>query len=137
MIFIDTWAWLALANKKDSNHEAVKVTYEKIKDDQIISSTFIMDELITLLFRSVDFEKAVLFLDAIFTMSNTGKLLIIEVDSNLLYKAWEYRKKYSDKPYISFTDFTSFVIMKERGIKRVFTGDRHFEMINMGFVIER
>ena len=30
MIFIDTWAWLALADKKDNNHKAAKIIYEKV-----------------------------------------------------------------------------------------------------------
>jgi len=45
------------------------------------------------------------------------------------------RKKYQDKPDISFTDFTSFVIMQELAINRVFTGDAHFEKVNLGFEI--
>ena len=45
MIFVDTWAWLALANKKDKNHEAAKITYKKIKLENLFTSNFILDEL--------------------------------------------------------------------------------------------
>ena len=136
MIFIDTWAWLALADKRDNNHEIAKATYEKVKKQSHITSDFIIDELITLLFRSVSNEKAVLFLEAVFKKAETMQLQIIAVDKNTFSKAWELRKKYNDKPDISFTDFTSFIIMKERGINRVFTGDKHFKSVNMGFTIE-
>ena len=42
-------------------------------------------------------------------------------------------QKYHDKPYISFFDFSSFVIMKELKISEVLTADKHFEEIGMGF----
>ena len=58
------------------------------------------------------------------------------MDKDAMMETWRLRKKYKDKPDISFTDFTSFTIMEERGIKRVFTGDKHFEKVNMGFIIE-
>ena len=48
-------------------------------------------------------------------------------------KAWQLFKKYQDKPDISFTDFTSFVVMSELKIREVFTHDDHFEKVNLGF----
>jgi len=59
------------------------------------------------------------------------------VSEDRFSSAWALRKKYRDKPEISFTDFTSFVIMKELGIRKVFTvtGDSHFEDVGMGFEI--
>ena len=41
----------------------------------------------------------------------------------------------SNKPDISFTDLTSFVLLQELWINKVFTGDAHFEEINLGFEI--
>jgi predicted nucleic acid-binding protein len=32
----------------------------------------------------------------------------------------------ANKPAISLTDWASFLIMRERGIKNAFTSDRHF-----------
>ena len=49
--------------------------------------------------------------------------------------AWSLRKKYQDKPDISFTDLTSFVVMQELWINKVLTGDSHFEKVNLGFEI--
>ncbi len=49
--------------------------------------------------------------------------------------AWMLRNVYRDKADMSFTDLTSFVLMKELNISRAFTGDHHFEMTNLGFDI--
>jgi len=136
MIFVDTWAWLALANKKDKNHEAAKITYNRIKLETLFTSNFILDELITLLYRTVSSDKTNLFVESLFALAEKGQLSIIYMDKDTMMEAWRLRKKYRDKPDVSFTDFTSFTIMEERGIKRVFTGDKHFEKVNMGFIIE-
>jgi len=47
--------------------------------------------------------------------------------------ALEWRHKYDDKPRISFTDFTSMVVMGELGITDVLTEDDHFIQVGMGF----
>ena len=48
-------------------------------------------------------------------------------------RAWDLRRKYHDKPDISFVDFTSMVVMLDLGITEVFTGDDHFWQVNLGF----
>jgi len=36
-------------------------------------------------------------------------------------------------PDISFVDFTSMVVLRDLGIQDVFTGDAHFQQVNLGF----
>jgi len=50
-------------------------------------------------------------------------------------QAWELRKKFDNKPLISFTDLTSIVIMQGHKIKEILTDDNHFVQVGMGFVI--
>jgi predicted nucleic acid-binding protein len=45
------------------------------------------------------------------------------------------RRKFQDKPDISFTDLTSMCVMQELDVTEIVTGDRHFTHVGMGFVL--
>ena len=51
---------------------------------------------------------------------------LVRVDEELMLKAWSYFKKQDDKRY-SFTDCTSFALMKEMRLTHCLAFDRHFE----------
>ena len=137
LIFMDTWAWLALSNRKDTHHELAKKEYEEIKAAgyRIITSDYVLDEVITALFRNVVFGSAVQFVESIFATFKANQIKLEWINEARFKAAWSLRKKYQDKPDISFTDLTSFALMQELVIYKVFTGDGHFETVNLGFVI--
>jgi predicted nucleic acid-binding protein len=56
---------------------------------------------------------------------------IIWLDTDLKFEAWEYFKEHRDKRY-SFTDCTSFVLMKKMGIRHYIAFDERFRQA--GFV---
>jgi predicted nucleic acid-binding protein len=58
---------------------------------------------------------------------------LVSVSQDRFQRAWALRKRYQDKSDISFTDFTSMVVMEELGIVSVFSGDHHFSQVNMDF----
>lgn len=68
-----------------------------------------------------------------FSAQQAGLLAVEAIDAGRFPKAHNLRLRYRDKPRISFTDLTSFVVMKELGIRRVLTGDAHFVPLNLGF----
>jgi len=47
--------------------------------------------------------------------------------------AWKMSRKFADKTDISFTDFTSFIIMKELRITEALTANRRFDLVGLGF----
>jgi predicted nucleic acid-binding protein len=47
--------------------------------------------------------------------------------------ALELRKRFRDKPDISFTDLTTMAVMRELQITAVVTEDNHFLHVGMGF----
>ena len=137
LVFIDTWAWLALANRKDAYHESAMKGYAEIKAEgcRLVTSDYVLDETITALFRSVIYRSAVKFIESLLAMIESGKLSLKVITEPRFKAAWSLRKKYQDKPGISFTDLASFVLMQELGISKVFTGDAHFEEVNLRFEI--
>jgi uncharacterized protein len=135
-VFADTWAWLVLANDRDPAFASVS----KIRADAgrrqgaWVTTDYVLDETITRLFSLAPFAPAWKFIEAIFEASRLGLVDIEHVTPARFNLAWHLRLRYRDKPRISFTDLTSFVVMRELGLERVLTGNAHFEQAGMGFV---
>ena len=87
------------------------------------------------IFASTHFSQAVKFVDGIFQAQKIGSLVIERIDPQRFDNAWKLRLRYKDKPKISFTDLTGFVVMRENHIRRVVTADAHFAQIGLGFQI--
>ena len=98
-----------------------------------IPSDYVLNELITLLFRRESYEESVRFLDGLLADSSRGALQIQRLTTERFQAALELRKRFRDKPDISFTDLTTMVIMHELQIKAVVTEDSHFLYVGMGF----
>ena len=134
-IFVDTWGWMAFGHRREPRHAEVKRVYQGFRSSEIpiYTSDYVLDELVTLLFRREVFEEAVRFVEGILAAAALGQVRVERVTPDRFFAAWELRKRFQDKPTISFTDLTSMVIMEERGILEVLTQDEHFIWAGMGF----
>jgi uncharacterized protein len=134
-VFVDTWGWVALGHKKDSRHMEIVRHYREInrQGGRIYTSDYVLDELITLLFRRENRAEALVFIEGIFSSSKQGHLKIEKITPDHFDQAWELRRRFKEKPLISFTDLTSMVLMNELGIKNILTEDQHFFKVGMGF----
>ncbi len=99
----------------------------------IYTSDYVLDETFTLLFRRTPFEVAAEATKKINKSVQDGYLLLERINPERFEKTTRLRLKYKDKPLISFTDFTSMVVMAEEEIKSVLTEDDHFIYIESGF----
>jgi uncharacterized protein len=134
-LFVDTWAWLVLANNRDPAFGEVSRA-RAASAAQIgawVTTDYVLDETMTRLFAMAPFARARRFSEGIFEASRQELLDIEHVTPERFQRAFRLRLRYHDKPRISFTDLTSFVVMHELGIQRVLTGDAHFEQVGMGF----
>lgn len=86
------------------------------------TTNYILDEAITLIRFRLGYSAAVSFRETVNSSGIINTLWILrEFDSD----PWEIFKKYRDKDF-SYTDCTSFAIMKREDIDTVFTYDEHF-----------
>jgi len=134
-IFVDTWGWIALGHRKNSRHHEVKGLYHELRKEglRVYTSDFVLDEVVTLIFRRETFDEAVRFIEGIFEAAELGHLTIERITSERFSSAWRLRRRFKDKPRISFTDLTSMAVMKELGLNEVLTEDEHFIQVGMGF----
>lgn len=128
MIFIDTGAFLARYLNRDQYHKQSLLIWKKLaaSKHESFTSNFVLDELFTLLGRKADYEFAVK--QATIILASTH-LKILRPDIAIEKTALGYFKKYADQQ-VSYTDCVSFALMKQQHIKKVFTFDHHFEMVN-------
>jgi uncharacterized protein len=134
-IFVDTWGWLVLANDRDPSFAAVaELRRQSAASGQLwVTTDYVLDETMTRLFADTPFPKAQSFCDAIFHSQKLGVLVLEPITEERFQRAYKMRLRYRDKPRISFTDLTSFTVMRELGIRRVLTADAHFPQAGLGF----
>lgn len=134
-LFVDTWGWLVLANDRDPSFSAVAGLRRDYagKGQLWVTSDYVLDETITRLVAGTPFVKAQQFCDAIFESIKLGLLVVEPITQERFQRAYKMRLRYRDKPRVSFTDLTSFTVMRELGIHHVLTADAHFQQAGLGF----
>lgn len=123
-IFIDANAFVALADTTDSNHHQA-LTLSKIlkkKNYRLCSSDFAFGEAVTVISQKLGHRKAIIWIEE-FLQSN----IIIERNSPKREgRAIEFFRQATTKN-VRFTDCLNMAIMEERGIKEIFSFDKHYK----------
>ncbi len=124
-LFVDTSGWMSLADGNDPAHELCRKARDHwLKQGGIlVSSDYVMDESLTLLRVRLRLQAAQQWWDQV---AASPRVRWEWVDHSRAEKARASFFHWSDKTF-SFTDCTSFVIMKELRLRRALTTDRHFE----------
>jgi uncharacterized protein len=123
-LFVDTAGWMMLADAADPLHrKAVSARDSWLEQGGILVSTdFVMDETLTLLRFRLDIDAAEEWWEQV---DASRRLAWEQIDGVRAEKARRWMFRWRDKEF-SFTDCTSFVVMKERRVRRALTSDRHF-----------
>ncbi len=137
MLFIDTWGWIVIHNRREPRHKEIKAFYQNFRDQKGIAYTtdYVLDETFTLLFRRLPFPQARESLELLDEAIQEGYLRLEWITPERFEQAKRLRLKFQDKPRISFTDLTSMVVMSERSITDILTEDAHFAQVGMGCLI--
>ena len=134
-LFIDTWGWLALHDRRDKRHAEAVEFYHWFRQQRGLAYTsdYVLDETITLLYRRLPIPLAAEALNIVLQAADSGYLQLERIDVARFAEVLEMRRKFNDKPLISFTDLSSMVVMKSCGITEILTEDDHFLQVGMGF----
>ena len=119
---------MALEDIDDKNYKSAVDFRERIRRNQtsfraLYVSNYIVDETLTLLKDRCGAEVAISFGRALETSS---AVRVLWIDSEQEASAWKIFQTHKDKDY-SFTDCTSFALMKNNAIRNAFAYDRHFK----------
>lgn len=123
-IFVDASAYLSVLNKKDSNHErALKISEELfLGSGEFVTSNIVIYEVYTVLSLRVDKKLALDFKEII----DRDQTEVVYLDKKLDSLAWDIFQKQTSKN-VSFFDCSSFAVMRDLGIKAVFSFDSDFK----------
>jgi hypothetical protein len=124
-VFIDTGAFVALTDADDENHKAAAAFYRNAREKgtRFVTTNFVVCETMNYLRARISHHVAALFWES---LKKTGFIEIMTVTPSIENAAFNIFKRYADKDF-SFTDCTSFSIMKSLKLKSGFAFDRHFE----------
>jgi len=124
-LFADTGAWCALYDRSDVYHARASAFLQELKRQKarLITSDYVLDETLTLLRFRAGHKEAVEFGRWVL---QSPLVKVINVDEKIWQAAWEIFIRYKDKDF-SFTDCTSFALMRQLGLTNAFTFDHHFE----------
>lgn len=120
-LFVDTGAWFAYFVAGDPDHAAVAEGINSF-GGRLLTTDYVFDELVTLIRirtrsgREIDIGEQL----------RLGGVAVLEtVTLDDFEAAWRFFVQHSDKGY-SFTDCTSFAVMRRLGIDLAAAVDPHF-----------
>jgi hypothetical protein len=126
--FVDTGAWFAYVNAADPDHDRVRLILER-PPGRLVTSSYVFDETVTLAQARIGHRQAVTVGRVLLDLAVVELMSIAPADERA---AWSLFEKRADKAY-SFTDCTSFVLMRREKIATAVALDDHFSQ--EGFVV--
>jgi len=130
-LFVDTAGWMACADESDpAHHRAVQSRDAALESGSVLVTTdYVIDETLTLIRVRLTLAAAEAWWAQ---LEGSSRLRWEWIGMDRAEKARDVFFRHRDKSY-SFTDCTSFVVMKELKLKQALTTDRHFRQ--MGFEV--
>jgi predicted nucleic acid-binding protein len=130
-VFVDTGAWLALADASDDLHHAARSIYPSVLQPgvRLITTNLVVAESYNLIRRRIGFQASIRFLQSLRT---SPRLERVYSDARLENAAEEWLQWYEDQDF-SLVDAVSFAYMQVEGIGEAFAFDKHFT--TAGFVL--
>lgn len=123
-IFADTSGLYALVDRKDAHHPAARSVVERVlrAGQRLVSTDYVLAEAVNLANARAGSRIAIRVLDLI---EQSAGIRIEWVGTPRFDLTKAFFRKHADHEY-SFTDCTSFVVMRELKLSQALTTDKHF-----------
>jgi len=123
-VFLDSGYLIALETSDDENHSTAARHWRSFRRrlPPLVTTTLVFAEIVTFFNTRRRHAKAVEVGNLLLESSG---VTLVTVDETLLRRSWEFLQRHADKTF-SLADCVSFVVMRERGISKALSFDRHF-----------
>jgi predicted nucleic acid-binding protein len=126
-IFLDTSALVAYYNKDDSTHDSATQVMSRFLTGELpltkfFISDYVFEETVTVI--ECVLRKHDLAVEVGEALRSSPRTMILHVDEPTFEASWKLFMNMRDA---SFTDCTSFALMKSLGLQLAFTFDSHFK----------
>jgi predicted nucleic acid-binding protein len=132
VLFVDTGGWMAMADAADPSHLAARRARDEClrRGGILVSTDYVTDESLTLIRLRLGLRAASDWWEQV---DGSPRVRWEWIDPVRADKARTWFFQWKDKDF-SFSDCTSFVVMKELRIARALTTDRHFQQAGFEMV---
>ena len=123
-VFADTAYWTALFNRQDSLHPMANQLSRSLTDARIVTCDLVLIEFLNS-FSNRGSNSRSMAANAVKALKESGAI-IVPLTADAFEAALELYSERPDKGW-SLTDCASFLVMRQFGIDRALTSDKHFE----------
>jgi hypothetical protein len=123
-LFVDTAGWMACADAADPEHGRARAARDRaLRGGRVLITTdYVVDETLTLIRMRLGLEAAETWWAQV---EGSSRVRHEAIDALRAERARATFFRHRDKDY-SFTDCSSFVVMRELRLREALTTDRHF-----------
>ncbi len=130
VVFLDSSAIFALADRDDAAHRAVMSCYRR--ERRFLTHQGVLMEAFSLIAKRIHHAAA---LDCIGSLRLSTKVTCEALDRNLVESAWLRCLRFVDKEW-DWIDCVSFDLMESRGIKSALSLDHHFRQAGFRLLVK-
>lgn len=122
--FVDTSAWFGFISRDDPNHLTINKVL-KVWESRLVTTNYVLDETLTLVRSRLGHALAVNVGESLRDPSLVDISRVTPEDEE---NAWDLFVQYKDQDF-SYTDCTSFAVMRRLALGTAITSDRHFRVV--------
>lgn len=130
-VIVDSGAWIALLNARDSHHDRARAYLES--HAKLLTINYVVDEAATRLRYDGGLAAALGLRALLDRLVREGRLRVVWIDARLEHEAWGLLEKHADLP-LSLTDAATAAVARRHKLRRVFGFDFGFRAL--GFAVE-